>query len=165
MSLEDNILRKINGITVLIAGYVLCFIVILAVANVLVRWLFRMPLPSTIEMTWLVFPYVSFLPMAYTFIKGQHISITALTDKMSLKFQFFSKIFSYILGIIYFAIIIYGGSIYFLESFSIRETVSTTIPLPWYVAKFALPVGALLFFAALIIELIRSVKKYKTKEE
>ena len=46
-----------------------------------------------------------------------------------------------------------------MHSFSIREEMLAVVPLPWYVGKFAMPVGFLIFTAALLRSMHRDAEE------
>ena len=157
----DTVFTKVFKFMALIVIILLAFIILMVVADVTMRWLFNRPFPATIEIIRLSLPCICFLPLAYTLVQGKHINVTAIPDRMPIRFQHVCNGFINALGFIYFSIITYWSLIYFLDSFAIREMANATIPLPWYVGKFALFLGSLLITFAFLNEFILILRKNK----
>jgi TRAP-type transport system small permease protein len=137
------LLAWFDKMLIIITGFMLMFLTLMIVLDVSLRFLFNSPLPASAETTELIMPYIAFGALAYTLSIGNHVRISLLTERTSENTQRFFEILAALVGFLFCAILTYKGWLFFWESFVIREEMLAVIKLPWWVGKFALPLGFL----------------------
>ena len=83
---SDFIEKRVEPVTRVINAVGACTaltMVILVTVHVLSRALFKKPLMGTVELEELMIVILVFLGMAYTQVKGMHISVDFLTSRLS----------------------------------------------------------------------------------
>ncbi|MEJ2365297.1 MAG: TRAP transporter small permease [Deltaproteobacteria bacterium] len=87
---SDFIEKRVEPVTRVINAVGACTaltMVILVTVHVLSRALFKKPLMGTVELEELMIVILVFLGMAYTQVKGMHISVDFLTSRLSERTQ------------------------------------------------------------------------------
>lgn len=138
MSLEKALVFVTNGVLILLTSMI--------VIDVCLRFFLNKPLPASVESTELMMPYIVFCPLAYTLTKGGHVRISLFVDRMPPGARSVCQVVSVLIGFLLCGMLAYWGWLHFWESFVIREEMLAIIKLPWWVGKFAMPVG--FFFMA-----------------
>ena len=138
---------------------------LMVVIDVTGRFVFNEPLPATVDASELILPYLAFIPLAYTLATDAHMRLTMFTDRLPLSAQRGLKIFVNIMGFVFFALLTIYGWYNFWGSFLIREQMAAPIYLPWYVGKFALPIGTALISIQYLIQLAQALSKSSGKVE
>ena len=156
----DKVLLATNGLAVV----ALTFIIFL---DVVLRFLFNMPIPATKEISELLMPYIAFTALSYTLYCGLHIRITLLTTKLGHHriINLLLEIINNVCGALFCLILTRYAWLFFWESFVIREQVLAVIKLPWYVGKFSFFIGYLFFTVRYLLELVRVVVEKSPHEE
>jgi len=131
--------------------------------DVFLRFVFKNPIPAATEITILLIPYVAIFPFAYTLAHGQHVKVTILTGRLSLKLRAITEAIAYIAGLIFFIILFWFSWLAFWKSFMIDEIMPAVIRVPWWVGKLAMPVGILLIAAQCILSFIETFNPKKEK--
>jgi TRAP-type C4-dicarboxylate transport system permease small subunit len=126
-------------------GAALLILTLLIAVDVAARFVFNRPLPATTEMSELLMAYVVFLAMGYTLSRGQHIRITVLFEYIPRHWKKYFDLFGDLVGLVFCAVVSWYAWKFFAHSLSVREEMLAVVRLPWYVGKFAMPVGFLFF--------------------
>jgi len=156
--------RKVEKGLVIFTWVVFPLLTLMIVADVSMRAALNAPIPGSAEATELFMPYIVFFPLAYTLLKGQHVRVAALTNRFPPRGQRAAEIIACVIGFGFFVMLTCWSWVYFHESFIIREEMLAAIRLPWWVGKFALPVGAFMIALEFLVELIRLfVKRSDTR--
>jgi len=146
--------RKVEKFFSVISWIVALAVSALIVVDIVMRFLFDMPLPATWEISEVFMPLIVFLPFAYTLAIDAHVKVTLFKDRMPPKMQLASGIFSNAISFVICAMITYWSAIRFWESFIINEEILAAIKIPWWIGKGAMPVGFGLFAIRFLILLI-----------
>lgn len=150
-------MQKTVGFAVIVIGVTLIGLMFLTCVDVFRRYVFSNPLPATAEIAEMILPYIIFVSMAYALITKRHVRVGLFMDRTSLKFQSNFEYPMLILELLLVAWLFYAGLGYFWESFTINEIMMSTIDLPWWVGKFALPLGMFLFVLALMSQILYKI--------
>lgn len=167
--LKLKILKYGRAVHVINKIFLYISIGILAVAgaiialDVMLRFVFKAPIPAATELTILLIPYVAIFPFAYTLAHGQHVRVTLLTGRLSLKLRAITEAIAYIAGLIFFIILFWYSWLGFWESFMIDEIMPAVIRLPWWAGKLAMPVGIILIAAQCILSFIETLNPKEGK--
>jgi len=157
----DNLLAIANGIMVFISVVILVFISLMIGLDVFLRYVFNSPLPATVDISQLLLPWIGFLPFAYTLATGRHVRVTLVITKLPRKLRIFADILAYVTAFTFFICLCYYSWREFWHSLNINEIMLAAINLPWWIGKFALPLG-MFFIAVQCVYLIwRNIKQLK----
>lgn len=152
-----KILGRIDNGLIIVTGIALVILTFMITTDVVMRFAFNHPLPSTTEMSELLMAYIVFLTMGYTLALGLHIRITVLFEYIPKRWKAYFDLLTNLLGLGFCAVITYYAWNFFMHSFSIREEMLAVVPLPWYVGKFAMPVGFLLFTLHYVVQCLETI--------
>ena len=140
-----------------LAGACIVVITIMILVQIVARW-FGVIVPSTEDFSGYLLAATSFLALAHTFRHGGHIRVTLLIHRLPAGGQ---------RGFMYFALIVittiagYGAyhlSYLVYESWSFEELSQGYIAIPLWVPQVPMALGAILFFVALVDDLILSLR-------
>ena len=135
------VLDKLDLLMIHLTGVVLVFLTLMIVVDASLRWLFNSPLPASAESTELMMPYIAFCTLAYTLAIGTHVRISLLKERLPVKYALYLESLASLVGGGFCALLTYVSWIFFWESFVIHEEMLAIIKLPWWVGKFAMPLG------------------------
>ena len=149
--------KSVNRIIYLIAGFALMFMMLLTVADVIMRE-FNMPIIGTYELVGLSAAVVIGFCVPYTTSLKSHISVDFFTMKLSEGPKKVLLLFTRILGTVLFFIIGYNMQIMARDLFRSGE-VSLTIKMPFY--PIAIGIGLCCFMQTftLIVDFITIARK------
>ena len=152
--MRDMLDRVYTGAGV-IAGVCIALITVMILTQIVGRW-FGVIIPSTEDFSGYLLAAASFLALAYTFRHGGHIRVTLLIQLLSPSRQ--HKLTYLVLIIL---VIITGYGAYHLcylvyESWSFNELSQGYIAIPVWVPQLPMALGAVLFFIALIDDIVSS---------
>ncbi len=116
-------------------------VTLMIVVDILLRAVFKHPLPASWEICELMMPWIVFTAFAYTLTIDAHVRVSLLVERVPLRVRQIMIILSELVSLIICALITYFAWVHFRESFAIREEMLAAIPLPWWLGKMAMPVG------------------------
>lgn len=154
LSKIENALHIIEKRLLIVVWIALLFITLMVVVDVFMRYVLDDPLPATVEMSTLIMPIVVFPGLAYTLFAGGHVRVSIFADRMPQQARYMCQLISLAAGLFTFGILTFWGWQHFWNSFVIREEMLAAIPLPWYVGKASLPLGAGLMSAEFLVQLV-----------
>jgi TRAP-type C4-dicarboxylate transport system permease small subunit len=142
----------------LAAGVTIFALVMLAIANVLLRKLLNAPVPGYIDWTEQFMAVFAFLGLAYVQREGGHIRMDLLVGNLKGRVLWLFEFLSVLFMLIVVTGLIYGTWFHFLRSFSFdapnwSTDSSIDIALPLWPAKLAVPVAFALLWLRLAVQL------------
>lgn len=170
LSRLDRTILRVEALLNLASGLTIFALVLLAIANVLLRKFLNAPVPGYIDWTQTFMAVFAFLGLAYVQREGGHIRMDLLVGKLRGRvlwtFEFVSTFFMMIVV----TALIYGTWFHFLRSFSFDapnwSTDSTIdIALPVWPAKLAVPVAFALLWLRLALQLWAYARAIRTGED
>lgn len=150
----DNRLQNIEKGLIVVSWVATLFITLMIIIDIFLRFVFNKPVPGTWEMSEVVMPYIVLSALAYTLTKDVHVRMYLVTNRLPPKLQFACNIFSNIISTVFCAMITYWSWLFFWDSFIIGEEMLAAIKIPWWLGKFAMPVGMAMFSARYILTLM-----------
>jgi len=150
-------LDKIYAGSGYLAGTCIVLITIMILTQIVARW-FGVIVPSTEDFSGYLLAAASFLALAHTFRHGGHIRVTLLIHHLSPGWQ---RAFMYFALIVFTAVTGYGAwhlSYLVYESWSFHELSQGYIAIPLWIPQVPMALGAVLFFVALLDDLILSLR-------
>jgi TRAP-type C4-dicarboxylate transport system permease small subunit len=163
---DTTLLRLERGLN-LAAGITIFALVLLAIANVLLRKLANAPVPGYIDWTEQFMAVFAFLGLAYAQREGAHIRmdlvVGQLRGRMLWLFEFLSVLFMLLVT----TALIYGTWFHFDRSFdwsapNFSTDSSIDIALPLWPAKLAVPVALAILWLRLAVQLWASARGLRT---
>jgi TRAP-type C4-dicarboxylate transport system permease small subunit len=152
----DATLQRVEKGMTDLAWVVCIFVTLMIVTDILLRFLFNHPLPASWEISEISMPYIAFFPFAYTSTIDQHIRVSIIKDLMSpriqRKFEMVANLFCFVVCLM----LVYWSWLRFWDSYMIREEILAAIQLPWWVGKFAMPVGMGMFAVRYLMQFIHN---------
>lgn len=136
----------------LIAGAALMAVMLLVVANVLLRYLFNMPIGGTLELTEGALPFIIFLSLAMTQYEGGHIKVVLLTRKLPERLQRALLVLAMLAGAALFAWATYAGWKLTAKSIAIGEIERGSIRYPLWPVKGVIAFGMALLTVQFLID-------------
>lgn len=139
LSKLDRYYFKFESLLNLIGGLVIFLIVLLAVANILGRKLFGIPVSGYIDWTEQSMAFFAFFGVAYCQRLGGHIRMDILVSKLKKRALWFFELMSTIIMLTITVLLIIGSSDHFLRAWTNGDS-SFDIDLPTWPAKLVVPV-------------------------
>jgi len=143
----DSILGIIGGVFLLGTTFFIC-------ADVFMRAVFNSPFPGSVEICALAVVYVIYFGLAYGLTKGAHVRVTLILARLPHKVRRVCTFLAYSIGTVFFGVATWRSWIYFWKSFTEREFMFASINIPWYLGKFAVPIGAFFMFITCLLYLV-----------
>ena len=140
------------------AGAATFCIMLLIVANALMRKAINVPIPAALEVTQALLVLVIVLPFAYTQMRREHVNTIFFTKTLSRRKQRFLHIFWLFCGAALFLAVTYGTFQYGMRSYRMNEQIwGATIQFPVWPAKLAVSLGTFLFSIQLLLDAVHAI--------
>jgi TRAP-type C4-dicarboxylate transport system permease small subunit len=153
--------RTVEKTTCGIAAGIILFMVFPVSIDVVLRYLFRSPIPQVYDLSEFMIVGAAYLAIAYVqAIKG-HIKIEAATARLPEKWKIVLDIFGYGLGAGLFAIITWQSARLAWEAWVTQDHTMGVINLPLWPAKSIVPIGTALLCLRLISDIIWEIGKLR----
>jgi TRAP-type C4-dicarboxylate transport system permease small subunit len=137
------------------AASLLIFILMLYVtADVVGRYLLNNPLPATFELGSMLLVPIAFWAFAYVQARKSHMRLELLSQLGSARLQAILDVFTYVIGVFLFTLIVWHGFGWAYESWQSKDYTGGVFKIPYYPSKFALVLGAFFLWLQFIIDLI-----------
>lgn len=127
-----------------IAAGVVVFNFILITCDVFMRYAFNSPIQGTTEIVTMLMAWVAYLGMAYTLLRGQHMQLGALYDRITGKKKHALSAFVYVVATIMFIIFTKASWDTFWASWLIKEESVAAVTVYVFIGKFGTFLGWLL---------------------
>ncbi len=150
----DRVFRSIEKILIVISWSTTLGIMFLTVIDVLMRYFFNLPFPATWEMSEVLMPYIVVFGFAYTLTIKAHVRVTLVVDRLSLRVRDVLLRFTNAVSLGVCILFTWASWLKFWKSFLLNEEILAAIRIPWWIGKFALPVGMAAFGARYFFNLI-----------
>ncbi len=161
MALEkmDHAFQKVEKYLMFVSWIATLFITFMIIIDIFLRFVFNQPLPATWEMSEVVMPYIVLFALSYTLAKDVHVRMYLVTNLLPPKARWGCELFSIVISIVFCAMMTYWSWLFFWESYSIGEDMLAAIKIPWWLGKFAMPVGMAAFSIRFILKFFSSLAK------
>lgn len=158
----EAVSKAVNKWLAIFGGSILIAMMFMVTWDVLSRTFANKPLPASVEIGEIMLPYIVFFAFAYTLILGQHVRVTMLLVRLPSTVREGAEIIACLVGMFFFAILTKWGWQHFWQSFAVRELMLAAIPVPWWVGKLGLPIGAFFIaehFAIMLVQRIARIMR------
>jgi TRAP-type C4-dicarboxylate transport system permease small subunit len=155
-------IRSMSNILVYVCVVLLLFMLLLGVADVMGRYLFRKPIIGTLEAFEILLPAIVLLSLAYTQRSKGHITVDLFIPHLPPKARAILGFATTSWAIVLFGLIGWQG---ILLSLSYRQTerVITNIGVPMFLPRLLVPVGAFAMVLILIVDLLHCIGQMKKR--
>jgi TRAP-type C4-dicarboxylate transport system permease small subunit len=155
ISLETKLVQ-INKFVATGCGSLIFIFMFIIISDVLGRTLFRQPFPGTLVIGENVLAGSIFLSLAYVLIRGEHIRVTVILDRLSPRSRAWFDIFASLIGFLLVLLITWQSFPFALRSYELKE-VGIDYPIPLYIGKFAYFAGFLMFCLEFFLQFLRQL--------
>lgn len=165
LSRADKLFFKFESGLNLIGGITILALVLLAVTNVLGRWLFNLPVTGYIDWIEQGMAFFAFLGIAYCQRLGGHIRMDIVVGRLRGRTLWVSEFVSTLLMFCITVVLIYGSYLHAWRAFNIGDS-SINIDLPTWPAKLIVPIAFTVLAIRLLLQMwayIRAIKKRENK--
>lgn len=143
----SRLLTWVNAFT----AFMVFALMLLITADVVSRTAFNRPFQGVSEIVSNCIIILCFLEIPYVLMKGTHVRSTMLYDKVGPRFKAWIDLFSCLLGIVVFALIIKSSWGYFVQSALINDSeIAGSVRIPTTPGRLSVIVGS----AMMIIEFV-----------
>ena len=158
LSRIDRAVFRLESWLTLAGGITIFALVILAVANVLLRKFLNAPVPGYIDWTEQFMAVFAFLGLAYTQREGGHIRMDLVVGMLRGRLLWLFELLSVLFMLLVTTALIYGTWFHFDRSFdwsapNFSTDSSIDIALPLWPAKLAVPVALAVLWLRLVLQL------------
>ncbi|MEM9798552.1 MAG: TRAP transporter small permease [Pseudomonadota bacterium] len=166
----DRALLKLESVLNLAAGVTIFALVLLAIANVLLRKFLNAPVPGYIDWTEQFMAVFAFLGLAYVQREGGHIRMDLLVGNLKGRVLWLFEFVSVLFMLLVVTALIYGTWFHFDRSFdwnapNFSSDSSIDIALPLWPAKLAVPVAFAILWLRLVLQLWAYGRALRTGSE
>jgi len=165
LSRADKLFFKFESWLNLIGGITILVLVLLAVTNVLGRWIFNLPVAGYIDWIEQGMAFFAFLGIAYCQRLGSHIRMDIVIGRLQGRARWISELTSTVLMFGVTIVLIYGSYLHAWRAFYIGDS-SINIDLPIWPAKLIVPVALSVLAFRLFLQMwayIRAIKRNENK--
>jgi TRAP-type C4-dicarboxylate transport system permease small subunit len=154
----ERAIRVVSRIANTLAMGVLVIMMLLTVADVLLRYIFRRPILGTVELTEYMMVPVVFLAIPWCAIKGAHAKIDLIVERFPPRVQGIFDSVSGLISLFMISLICWQG---FLESKDmwVSHIGADMLNVPTYPFYLIVGIGALLFALVLLVYIIKNVEQ------
>jgi len=157
----EKLQRTVEKTTCGIAAGIILFMVFPVSIDVVLRYLFRSPIPQVYDLSEFMIVGAAYLAIAYVqAIKG-HIKIEAATARLPEKWKIVLDIFGYGLGTGLFIVITWQSARLAWEAWVTQDHTMGVINLPLWPAKSIVPIGAGLLCLRLISDIVLEIGRLR----
>lgn len=125
----------------LFAGGVLCLVMLLVVANAVLRYAVNSPIAGTLELTESALPLIVFLSLALTQFEGGHIKVAVLTQHLSPRGRQVAALVAMLLGAGLFAWAAWASWNTAVRAYGFGEMERGSIRFPLWPVRFVIFAG------------------------
>ncbi|WP_353475420.1 TRAP transporter small permease subunit [Salipiger sp. H15] len=134
------------------AGVLIFAVMLLVVANVVMRYVFNQPVAGTLELTESALPLIIFLSLALTQLHGGHIKVVLLTQRLPEGLARAARVLAMLAGCLLFAWAAYAGWLMAAKSLAIGELERGAVRFPIWPIKFAIFFGLALLAVQYLLD-------------
>lgn len=147
----ENWIRAIARGLALLAGFSLLLMMLQTVADVIMSRVFSSPIEGNLDIVSLYhMVLVVFLPLAIVELRHEHINADLLVRTFPRPLQRACYFFGCLIGVAFFGVLAWQTAIDAIEAWKIGEVAMSSVYVPVWPAKFALPIG----FAGILLVIL-----------
>lgn len=140
-----------------ISGGLVLIMMVAVIREVVGRYLFANPSDWSLELSCYLVVAMGYLSAAFTELKGRHIRIDILYDRMKGKTKLVADIIIAAVGLLWSSVLVWQGGLMAFHSLATNARSETIMEWPLFPAQVMVPMGASLLCLVLIAKIIRGV--------
>lgn len=156
---------KTNMLIAKVASWAVLLIIAATVYEVVMRYVFTAPTMWVFEFNYLTHGVYFMLLGAYTLAVGGHVKVDIIQNRYSARTQAIIDLVTAPVVFIFLGLMIWYGSVFAMNSFGFRETLSTAWAPPVWPVKMVIPFAALLVALQALAKFIRDLHMAVTGRE
>lgn len=153
--------QRICSIFNRVAGMILVFLTLLLVADAIGR-IVKYPVTGSYEIVQYGFALIVCFSIAYTGVKGGHITIDLLSNRLPFRMKNLFEIMSQILSFLIFILISWRLMVDGLEAYTLGER-SSSLEIPVFLFKFALSIGFTMLTLVILLNFSKWIGRRKCR--
>jgi TRAP-type C4-dicarboxylate transport system permease small subunit len=103
----------------------------------------------------------AFLALAHTFRHGDLVRVGVFLDKLSGRSRWYAELFALTVTAVFVAYILWAVTRFVYDSWQFKEVAQGLIRVPIWIPQLSLPIGIVIFFVAVIDELVTVLRRQK----
>lgn len=155
-----RIVRAVSKISFYLGAALLIIIMFMVTVDSTGRFIFNKPILGALEMTEFLLAGAVLLGLAHTQHIGANVMVELLYDRFSPRLQNIQRIFSHLVGAVFFAFVTWHSGVYALDGMQDHLT-SDLLQIPAWPFLFFAPIGCALLTLELIIETFEDIREYQ----
>lgn len=152
LSRSDQLFFRFESFLTLVGGITILMLVLLAVCNILGRWLFNLPVMGYIDWVEQFMAIFAFAGIAYCQREGGHIRMDIFLAQLKVPRIWIAEFASVLFMLFITIVVIYGSFLHFLRAFQNGDS-SMDVGLPIWPAKLMIPFALSLLAIRLMLQL------------
>ncbi len=164
LSRLDRTFHVVESWLALLSGITIFLLVLLAVVNVLGRWLFSLPVSGYIDWVEQFMAIFAFFGIAYCQRLGGHIRMDIFVSKLQGRKLWLSETVTTLLMLFITVVLIYGSYLHFLRAYTNGDS-SIDISLPVWPAKLVVPFALSVLALRLMLQLWGYLRAFKENSD
>lgn len=151
-------IAAINKILAIAASVILAAMMLLTVADVALRWLFKYPILGTTEITESMMVCIAFFALAWCAAEKSHLKVDLVIERFSPRVQSIIDSLTTLAGLCLIILIAYQS---FLEGRAVQELnlISSLIKLPAYPFYYVVAAGCIMLSLVMLCQLAQHLVK------
>jgi len=141
-----------------VASLAVLLMVLIGTADVIAMAIFNTAVPAAYESTEALLVILGFGGIAYAQRSKSHFKVEMFTRRLSLKKRKILDLIGLIIGFLFFVIFIWQSSLYFWQSWLIKESEQGLVEFPIYPAKFIMFIAVGFMMLQLLVDIFHAVK-------
>ena len=157
----DGYLKMIDAVNDRVGKWVSflgLLMMVIVVIEVVSRYIFNSPTIWATEMNEMLLCAYAALAGGYALLHGAHVSVEIVQERMSRKTRAVLNLFTYLIGFVFLAILIWTSWENAMEAWEYSERSESLFAPPLFPVKVTIPIGGALFFLQLIAWYIREIR-------
>ena len=153
-----NLISKISWILAVAASIVLGAMMLLTVADVVLRWIFKAPIIGTTEITESMMACIAFFALAWCAAEKSHLKVDLVVDRFPDRVQGVIDTVTTLAGLCLVALYAWRS---FLEGMAVQELnlISSLIKIPAYPFYYVIAAGCALLCVVMAVQLTQHLSK------
>lgn len=151
--------RRLNRrFALYLSGSGIMMVTMLMVVDAGMRAFFASPIWGMHDIIKIILTWLVFTAFAYALITNTHVRMTLVIDRLPPPVRPKFDILGSLTGALFFAALTYLSTLYFWESWLIKEVPMSPIPAPVWLAKASIPIGSLFMLLSFVVRLLRALR-------
>jgi C4-dicarboxylate transporter, DctM subunit len=155
----EKVMQRISQVTAIIAAVITMAMMLLTVADVFLRYLFKKPIIWNYDLQSVLIVIVIFLGIAYVQFQRRHIQIDIITSRLSKNNQLWFQVVNNIIFLVFALLITWQMSLQTQEAYLLNDYLEGIVRIPIWPAKASIALGCGLLSIIIVLHIIQDFQK------